>query len=132
MRRRFDQMFEHDGETRAWMPAIDVEHSGDALTITAELPGMKPEEIDIEVASGVLTISGRHEESEETKDKTFVRRERRYGAFTRSVALPEGVSPDDVEATCTDGVLTVRVPLPKGEAETVHITPKATSPSDAG
>jgi HSP20 family protein len=74
----------------------------------------------------MLTISGKHEESTEEKDKEYVRRERRIGAFSRTMALPEGVDPKRIKATTSDGVLEIKVPLPKETAtEPVTITPTA-------
>jgi hypothetical protein len=85
----------------------------------------QPKEIKIEVADDVLTVSASHEESAEEKDD-FFRRERRHGAFSRSISLPEGVTADDIEATCSDGVLEVTFPKPKEqERKPVTITPRA-------
>jgi HSP20 family protein len=67
-----------------------------------------------------------NEESKEEKDENFIRRERRYGSFMRSIALPAGVDSDKVQATCKDGVLEVTVPMPKeAKKKAVEITPKA-------
>ena len=102
------------------------------LVVRAEVPGFKPEEIDIEAEGGVLTISGKHEATSEEKDKEFVRRERCYGAFSRTMPLPEGVDPKKIKATTTDGVLELTIPLPKeAAAEPVKITPTAAGWSTA-
>ena len=128
MRSRFDRLLSDvaDGHDREWMPAVDMIRDNGDLVVRAEVPGIKPEEIEIEAEGGVLTISGKHEETSEEKDKEFVRRERRYGAFTRSMPLPEGVDPKKIKATTSDGVLVVTIPLPKeATAEPVKITPTA-------
>ena len=128
MRSRFDRLFGElaDGRDREWMPAVDMMRDNGNLVVRAEVPGIKPEEIDIKVDAGMLTISGKHEEATEEKDKEYVRRERRYGAFSRTMALPEGVDPKKIKATTTDGVLEIKVPLPKEAAsEPVTITPTA-------
>ena len=128
MRSRFDRLLGDlaDGHDREWMPAVDVVRDNGNLVVRAEVPGIKPEEIDIKVDDGMLTISGKHEEATEEKDKEYVRRERRYGAFSRTMALPEGVDPKKIKATTTDGVLEIKVPLPKEAAsEPVTITPTA-------
>ena len=93
LRSRFDRMFDEwlGGRERAWTPAIDVVREDGHLVVRADLPGIKPEEVKIEVENDILTVSGEHEEREEEKDKEFVRRERRYGSFSRSMALPAGV-----------------------------------------
>lgn len=126
MRSRFDRLLADlgDGGDREWMPAIDMFRDNGHLVIRAEVPGIKPEEIEIKAEAGVLTISGKHEETSEEKGKEFVRRERRYGAFSRTMPLPEGVDPKKIKATTSDGVLEVTIPLPKeAEAEPVKIIP---------
>src|ERR1017187_8019357 len=89
LRSRFDRMFDEiaDGRERTWTPAIDVVRDSGNLVIRADVPGIKPDEVKIEVDDDILTVSGAHEEKKEEKDKHYVRRERRYGAFSRSVAL---------------------------------------------
>jgi HSP20 family protein len=127
LRSRFDRMFEGlgDGERR-WTLAIDVHREGDNLVLKADVPGIKPEEVKIEVEDDVLTVSGEHEERKEEKEKDYVRRERRYGSFHRSIALPAGVDPNQINANTRDGVLEVTIPLPKEtKKETVEIKPTA-------
>jgi HSP20 family protein len=125
LRARFERLFE-DAEHRAmWTPAVDLVRENGHLVVRADMPGIKPDEIEIEVQDGMLTVSGSHEESTETEDKDFVRRERHYGAFSRRVPLPDGVDPKKIKAATKDGVLEVTVPLPKEAAkqEPVKITP---------
>jgi HSP20 family protein len=99
-------------EPRTWMPQIDVVERDNRLITRIDLPGMKKEDVKVEVTDGYLTISGeRKSEAEEKKDQ-FYRCERQYGSFYRSVPLPEGVKVEDVKATFADGVLEVSVPLP--------------------
>lgn len=75
---------------------------------------------------GVLTVSGEHEESSEAEDESYLRRERRYGSFSRSMTLPRGVDAEAIEATTEDGVLEVRIPLPAAEGrDAVEIRPTA-------
>jgi HSP20 family protein len=127
MRQRFDRLLGElgDGE-REWMPAIDMVRDNGDLVVRAEVPGIKPEEIEIKAEEGELTISGKHEEAEEEKGKHFVRRERRYGAFSRTMSLPDGVDPKKIKARTHDGLLEVTIPLPKEKAqEPVTITPTA-------
>jgi HSP20 family protein len=128
LRSRFDRMFADitDGEHGAWTPAIDVVRRDGELCIRAELPGIKPEDVEVEVSDDVLTISGRHEEEHETKDERYVRRERRFGSFTRSIALPAGVDASSIGARSHHGVLEITVPLPAvAEHTTVRIVPEA-------
>jgi HSP20 family protein len=128
LRRQLDQAYERwfDGEGRACAPAIDVERGDKALTVRADVPGVSPEDIKIEVDDGVLTISGEHEERSEKSEKNYLRRERRHGSFSRSMALPAGVDPSRIKAKTKDGVVEVTVPLPtEHKKEPVTITPTA-------
>jgi len=128
LRSRFDRMFDDvaSSRERAWTPAIDVVRDDGNLVLRADIPGIKPEEVKIEVEDDVLTVSGEHEESKEEKDKRFVRRERRYGSFSRSMALPAGVEAKKIKAKTHDGVVEVTIPLPKvPEKKRIEIKPTA-------
>jgi HSP20 family protein len=128
LRSRFDRMFEEltDGHERGWVPAIDIVRDNGNLVVRADVPGIKPEEVKIEVEDDILTVSGEHEERKEEKDKDFLRRERRYGSFSRSMALPPGVEVKKIKAKTHNGVVEVTIPLPKeAKKETVTITPTA-------
>jgi HSP20 family protein len=128
LRSRFDRMFDErlDGRGRAWTPAIDVVRDDGHLVVRADLPGIKPEEVKIEVEDDILTISGEHEEHAADKDKGYLRRERRYGSFSRSMALPGGVDAKKIKASTRNGVVEVTVPLPEeASKEPVRITPTA-------
>jgi HSP20 family protein len=121
--RMFDQV---SGGERAWTPAIDVVRDDGDLVVRAELPGIKPEEVKVEVEDDVLTVSGEHEESKEDEGKKYLRRERRYGAFSRSIALPAGVDAKKIKANTRDGIVEVKIPLPRqASKEKVEITPTA-------
>lgn len=97
----------------AWLPNVDVFERDSTLVTRMDLPGLKKEDVKVEVSEGRLIISGeRKSESEEKKD-TFYRSERQFGSFYRAVPLPAGVTGDDVKATFGDGVLEVSVPLPQ-------------------
>jgi len=93
--------------TADWYPSVDVSETERAFHIHAELPGVKKEDIKVNVHDGVLTLSGRHEAKKEEKDKKFHRIERSYGSFSRSFSLPENVEADNVEAAFQDGVLEI-------------------------
>jgi HSP20 family protein len=83
--------------------------------LKAELAGMDPDEIEIEVEDNVLTIKGERKFEEQVEDERYYRVERRFGSFQRSLALPQGVKPDEIQAGYEDGILTVTVP--KAEEE---------------
>ncbi|MGZ4179834.1 MAG: Hsp20/alpha crystallin family protein [Solirubrobacteraceae bacterium] len=129
LRSRFDRLFDEwlDGRERAWTPAIDVVREDGQLVVRADIPGITPEDVKIEVEDDILTVSGEHQESKEEKDKNYVRRERRYGSFSRSMALPAGVDAKKIEAKTRNGVVEVTIPLPEEAIkEPVRITPTAT------
>jgi HSP20 family protein len=119
MRNEIDRMFNMPAskwhapaEPFAWSPTIDVFEKEGHLITKVDLPGVKKEDVKVEVTDGHLAISGeRKREFEEKKENVF-RSEREYGSFYRIVPLPEGVKIDDVKATFADGVLEVSVPVP--------------------
>jgi len=107
-----------DGLPEAWNPSLDLSETDTEVQIMMDAPGMKPEEIDIEVTGNMLRIHGEHKEEKEEKARTFHRVERRMGSFSRMVELPCDVIEDKVAAEFKDGVL--RVTLPKAEAAKTH------------
>jgi HSP20 family protein len=93
-------------EVRAFSPPVDIEETDDAYVIEADLPGVKREDVDIELEGNELTVSGEVKQ----REGKFRRRTRRVGHFELRVVLPDGVDSDRVEANLDNGVLTVRVP----------------------
>jgi HSP20 family protein len=104
-----------------WMPPVDVVEEKDAIRVTAELPGVKKEDIDIHFENGVLTLRGQRTFEKESNEKTFHRVERVYGNFVRSFTLPRSVDAEKINATYRDGVLEIRVPK-KEEAKPRQIS----------
>lgn len=99
-------------EESVWSPQVETFRRGDKLVVRADLPGLKKEDVKVEVDDGMLAISGeRSEENEENRDD-FYRSERSYGQFYRAVPLPEGVNADQCDATFKDGVFEVTLPAP--------------------
>ena len=96
----------------AWSPTIEVFEKDNRLVTKVDLPGLKKEDVKVEVTDSRLAISGERKREVEEKKKNVYRSEREYGSFYRAVPLPEGVKPEDVKATFADGVLEVSVPLP--------------------
>jgi HSP20 family protein len=96
--------------TTAWAPALDISERKDAYLVTVELPGLKPEDLDITMEDGLLTIKGERQFTSESSEQQFHRVERRYGAFRRSITLPAQVQADHIEATFDNGVLQIVVP----------------------
>jgi HSP20 family protein len=105
-------------------PAIDVTESESALEARVDLPGVNPDEIDIQLSGNLLTVSGERREEKEEKGRTYHRIERRSGSFSRCVSLPCAVQEDEVAADCRDGVLTITLPK-TDEAKSHKIEVKA-------
>ena len=103
-----------NGGTGHWAPALELAENEDRVTVRLELPGVKEEDIEISLVENTLTITGEKKREEKIKEEDFVRVERVYGKFQRSVSLPTTVDSQKVEAKLTDGVL--EIVLPKHEA----------------
>jgi len=95
--------------TSQWAPALDVLQENGDIVVRAELPGVTPEDVDITLSRGVLTIQGERKAEQERQDSGYYVRERRYGAFRRSMQLPEGVDENSIDARYENGVLEVRI-----------------------
>lgn len=93
-----------------WNPSVDVSETDDSIIVTAEVPGVDPENIDVSVDENQLVISGEKKQEEEEKEKNFYRMERSYGSFKRIFTLPRSADVDKVSASQKDGVLTVTIP----------------------
>lgn len=93
--------------------AVDMYQTDDAVVVKATVPGIKAEDLDISITGEILTIKGETKSEEEVKEENYIRRERRYGSFCRSLAIPVPVVSDKAEAEFENGVL--RLTLPKAE-----------------
>ena len=100
------------GRRTAWLPPVDVVDSGDAVVITADLPGLDPDEVTVEMHDDVLTLSGERRGPAHSEGPRNLRAERAYGRFQRVVRLPAGTDATEVRAIFDRGVLEVRVPRP--------------------
>jgi len=119
MNRLFDEMFgglsrrsggrQSEGVADSWSPALDVLHENGDVLVRAELPGVKPDDVDITLSRGVLTISGQRKAEQEQQGQGYYVRERRYGSFRRSLVLPEGIDESKIDARYENGVLEVRI-----------------------
>ena len=124
MDRLFEESFVRPGGGRLApagmeVPAVDVYQTDDAVVVKSAIPGIKPEDIDISITGDTLTIKGETRVEEEVNEENYIRRERRYGSFYRSLALPLPVVTEKAEAEFENGVLTLT--LPKAE----EVKPKA-------
>jgi HSP20 family protein len=120
MEDEINRMFEQFGKPFGWVadqgryaPAMDVRETDEAYIVEADVPGMKKDDVHIEVADNVLTIKGERKDEKEEKDKNYHRVERLFGSFARSVALPAGIDAGKVSAKFDNGVLTVTLPKPE-------------------
>ncbi|MEW6362185.1 MAG: Hsp20/alpha crystallin family protein [Pyrinomonadaceae bacterium] len=132
--RVFSSTFSRSGETElmrgAWSPNVDIFENKDQIVLEAELPGMKPEDVDISIENNVLTIHGERKFEKKDEGDNYHRIERSYGSFTRSFTLPPTVSSENVEATFENGIL--RLTLAKREeAKPKRIEIKAAKQLDA-
>ena len=96
-------------ERQIW-PAIDIAENENDITVKAEVPGCKAEDIDISVQGNTLSISGQKKHEKENKEKGFYYAERSYGSFRRDLTLPSEVEPASIEASYKDGILSIRMP----------------------
>ena len=108
--------------TSAWAPAVDISERKDAYLVTAELPGVKADEVEITFEDGLLTIQGERHFAHDSAEEKVHRAERSYGAFRRSMTLPSHVEADKIEASTQDGVLQVLVPkAPDVQAKRIRV-----------
>jgi len=100
------------GGTEMWAPEVEVSQQNNELVVRADLPGLKKDDIHIDVTDGAITVSGERRQEQETERGGIYRSERSYGSFYRVIPLPEGAITDQARATFTNGVLEVRLPAP--------------------
>ncbi len=94
----------------AWEPAVEMFETGDEVIVRAEMPNVDPSNVDVTVTSDAITIKGSVRQEEEKKDRSYYRRELRYGTYVRTLPLPAEVKGGDAKATYKDGVLEVKIP----------------------
>ena len=102
-----------NGADRTWVPALDVWETDDSIVYAFDLPGIPEDKVTVEFEDGVLSVTAERERDHEVKHDGYYRYERRAGSFARTIALPQGVSDEDIAASFADGVLEVRVRKPE-------------------
>lgn len=124
LRRRMDDLWNRFAEgpllpsfrgDGAFIPTVDIRETDKAIEVDAEIPGLKPEEIEVSLTGNVLTIKGEKKEEREEKKDNYHMVERRFGRFSRSFRLPVDVKNDKIDAKYKDGVM--RLVLPRSEEE---------------
>ena len=111
-------------ESLTWAPRMDVYEKDDTIIVKAELPGLKKEDVQVEIQGEDLIIRGESKAESEVKDEDYYRIERSFGSFYRRMPLPAGVTAEQIHASLTDGVLEVRIPKPaeaKAEAKKIPV-----------
>jgi HSP20 family protein len=119
LRRQIDRLFEdtlrsgaagwNDGRNE-WIPAVDIRETNQELTFAVELPGIKPEDVQVTAVDGILTIHGERNQEQREGEGRYHLIERNYGSFMRRFQLPQGVDDEKIEADVAQGMLQVRIP----------------------
>jgi HSP20 family protein len=113
LRREIDRLFE-DTFTRggnSWTPAVDIKETDNDLRLDLELPGLRPEDVEITAENGILTIRGeKRTERKEGEENRYHLVERSYGSFMRSFTLPQGVDENQIQASFDNGILSIQIP----------------------
>jgi HSP20 family protein len=117
----FGQTARPTGDGAAWIPAIEVKEKEGKLLVTAELPGVKKEDVKVHIDGDALVVEGERKQEKEEKREGYYHSERSYGKFYRSIALPEGAKADLTAAQFNNGVLEVTVPIPEVKAKRQEI-----------
>ena len=107
---RGDAAREGSSATAEWVPAVDIKEESDKFVLLADLPGVKPEEIDVSMENGVLTVKGEKRTEAKTEEEGYKRVERTYGSFYRRFSLPDTANPDAISAVSKHGVLEIVIP----------------------
>ncbi len=135
MERWFEDVFRRPFFAPTWMPrikfpelgemapSVDIYEEGGDVVLKAELPGMKKDDIDVNIAGDTVTISGEKKAVEKVERKDFYRLERSFGSFTRKLRLPAEIQPDKAKASFHDGVLEVRIPKTEAAKEKTKKVP---------
>jgi HSP20 family protein len=107
---RDDKSSEGTVATAEWAPAVDIKEDTDKFVIHADIPGVKPEAIEVSMEAGVLTVKGEKESEAKTEKEGYKRVERTYGSFYRRFSLPDTANGDAINAKCKHGVLEITIP----------------------
>jgi HSP20 family protein len=118
LRREMDRLFEdffergspRSGELSGWAPSVEIADTKDAVVVKAQVPGISKDNLQVHVTDDSLTLKGEMKEEDKQEEKNYSRREFRYGAFARTVALPTAVQADKATAHLKDGILEITVP----------------------
>jgi HSP20 family protein len=123
--------------TRTWAPLLDIAERKDAYVVTVEVPGVDSEDIDVTLENAMLTIQGERRPAQESLEQQYLRVERAYGTFRRSVSLPSTVQADAIQASYDNGLLQLvsprpRRPSPGRSPSTPAVSPRRSPPGNGG
>lgn len=104
--------FARETGLETWAPAVEVSHRNNELTVKADLPGLKRDELSVDISENAVTIQGERKREHEEEREGLYRSERSYGSFHRTIPLPEGAITEQAKATFRDGVLEITMPAP--------------------
>lgn len=114
LRRDMERSYDREGDgpmpTSDWAPAVDIKEDGDCFTISADIPGVDPNQIEVHAENGVLSIKGERESEKKESGDGYKRVERAYGNFYRRFTLPDTADTDKITARSEHGVLTIKIP----------------------
>jgi len=111
--------------TRGGELALDMYETKDDVVVRTALPGVKPEDVDITITGDTLTIRGETQQQDEDKEGNYLRRERSYGEFVRSITLPSGLQVDKADASFNNGELTLKIPKSEqAKPKSIKVKPK--------
>lgn len=131
-----DSLLGGNGGVRPFVPAADLAVTDDEVTVYMDVPGLKPEELEIELTGDMLTVSGERAYPYATDDEqsqSWYRVERGYGRFQRALQVPKGLDPDRISAEIVDGVLTLHIPQPEArKPRRIEITAGTAQPAIEG
>jgi HSP20 family protein len=114
MSRLMNGLLEGNGRTlQSWVPPVDVWETDNEIVYSFDLPGIPEDKISVELRDDMLTVTGEREHKDERSEDGFYRYERRFGSFSRTLGVPQGVSEDAIKADYKDGVLEIRVAKPE-------------------
>jgi HSP20 family protein len=111
--RLFNTLFDRSAEARSWTPPMDLVEAEDHFLLRADLPGLREEDVNIEVRDNTLRISGERKAEHQQRERGWYRLERQFGKFSRALTLPEGIDAEGIDASFEHGVLELRIPKPE-------------------
>jgi len=127
MDRTFNPLLHHEDTSHVvggeWVPAVDIKEEDDRYILRADIPGVKPEDIDITMEKGILSIRGERKLEKREEGQNYRRLERSQGVFHRRFTLPGNTDPDGITASGENGVLEVRIPkTPESQRKRIEVT----------